>query len=156
MNLLRGVVVLFVLGFTGWMRPAAAAPPGDSPEVVTRKLYHSAIAHMGFTPETIKANRPWLTPDLYAHLMKKVNQPVPKGDAPDIEGDLFLDAQDVPIQWEVGKASIDGVTAKVDVTLTWSATDKRRYTVLLMQMNGTWRVCDVHYGKDGNLTDLLK
>jgi len=84
-----------------------------------------------------------------------VNQPVPKGDAPDIEGDVFLNAQDVPDKFEVGQATIDKDNAKVDVTLRWSK-EKRHYTVLLKQVSGAWKVYDVNYGSDGTLTALLK
>ena len=148
--MLRGVAVLFALGFTGWMRPAAAAPPGDSPEAVTKALYRKAIADPGFGTDTVKAERQWLTPALYASLLKKANQPVAKGD-------VFLNAQDLPTKWEVGKASINGIMAKVGVDLSWSDADKRHFTVLLIQINGAWKVSDVDYnGKEGKLTDLLK
>ena len=85
---------------------------------------------------------------------KKLNQPVAKGDAPDIEGDLFLGCQEPPSKFEVGEISVDGTKAKVEVTLIWPG-EKRQYTVLLEQVQGTWRVYDVDYGKDGKLTDLL-
>ena len=149
--------MLFALGFTGCMRPAAAAHLGDSPEAVTKALYRKAVAAPGFGTDTVKAERQWLTPDLYARLMKKARLPVPKGDVPDIDGDVFLNAQDLPTKWEVGKASIDGTTAKVGVDLSWSDADKRHFTVFLIQINGAWKVSDVDYnGKEGKLTDLLK
>jgi len=154
MKLLRCWIFALSLGSIALLQNAAAATP-DSPADVTKALYKSAMAHPGFTPETIKANRPFLTPDLYVSLWKKVNQPVPKGDAPDIEGDVFLDAQDFPNKFEVGKSAIDGTKAKVEVILIWSQ-EKRHYTVLLSQVKGEWKVSDVVYEKDGSLTDLLK
>jgi hypothetical protein len=84
-----------------------------------------------------------------------VNQPVPKGDIPDIDGDVFLDSQELPDKLEVGKSSINQTKAKVEVTLTWG-TDISHYTVLLTQIDGTWKVYDIDYGKDGTLTALLK
>jgi hypothetical protein len=155
MNPLRRLIVLFLFGSIAVMKAAAADSTTDSPATVSHALYRSALSHMGFTPETIKANRPWLTPELYSRLWTKVNQPTPKGDAPDIEGDVFLDCQDPPDKFEVGEASINQTMAKVDVTLIWP-TEKRHYTVLLTRISGAWKVYDVNYGKDGRLTDLLK
>jgi hypothetical protein len=127
----------------------------DEPAAVTKTAYQTAMAHFGFTPDTVQRERPYLTPDLYAALIKKANQPVAKGDAPDIEGDVFLNAQDVPDKFEVGKASVDGLKADVPVSLRWG-TEKRRYVVHLVQLKGGWKIADVDYGKDGKLTDLLK
>ncbi len=149
-------VVLFVGASIAFVQNAAAALTTDDPATVTKALYRSDLRDAGFTPDTVKASRPWLTPDLYACLLKKANQPTPKGDAPEIEGDVFLNAQDVPDKFEVGHATIDHDNAKVDVTLHWSK-EKRHYTVLLKQVNGAWKVYDINYGgKDGSLTDLLK
>jgi len=155
MNLRRWLILLFVGASLTVLQSAAAASTPDDPATVTKALYQSALHHMGFTPDTVKVSRPWLTPDLYSRLWKKVNQPVPKGDAPDIEGDVFLDCQDPPDKFEVGHATIDQANAKVDVTLFWPK-EKRHYIVLLKQLSGAWKVCDVNYGSDGTLTALLK
>jgi hypothetical protein len=158
MKPLRWLLMLVLLESIALLSGARAASETDSPAAVVQALYHSAFIHFGFTPDTIKSNRQWLTPELYSRLLKKVNEPTPKGDAPDIEGDVFLDCQDPPEKFVVGKASIDQARAKVDVTLTWAggSGEKRHYSVLLKQIDGAWKVCDVDYGKDGKLTDLLK
>ena len=150
--------MLLLLESIALLSGARAASETDSPAAVVQALYHSALIHFGFTPDTIKSGRQWLAPELYSRLWKKVNEPTPKGDAPDIEGDVFLDCQDPPDKFVVGKASIDQTKAKVDVTLTWAggSGEKRHYNVLLKQIDGAWKVYDVDYGKDGKLTDLLK
>jgi hypothetical protein len=153
MKWLRGLMVL--VGVSIALAQNAAASPADSPATVTRALYFSALSDPGFTPKSIKASQPWLTPDLFAHLWKKVNEPVPKGDAPDIDGDVFLDCQDPPISFKIGQVSSDDSKAKVEVTLLWPQ-EKRHYNVLLKQVGGAWKVYDVDYGADGKLTDLLK
>jgi hypothetical protein len=132
----------------------AAAPEANSPATVVRALYRSSMDHFGFTPESVKLTKPWVTSELYARLWKKVNAPQPKEGPPDIEGDLFLDCQDTPTKLAVGNATINQTKAKVDVTLNWDS-EKRQYIVLLKQVDGAWKVYDVHFGKDGNLTDLL-
>src|SRR5450631_2793565 len=77
----------------------AATAETDSPAAAVKALYRSSLGHFGFSPESVKAAEPFVTPELYARMLKKVNAPTPKGDTPDIEGDLFLDAQDVPTKW---------------------------------------------------------
>lgn len=127
----------------------------DSPAAVVQNLYRTSLDHFtGFTPESVKLAKPWVAPELYARLWKKVNEPQPKDAAPDIEGDIFLDCQEPPTKFEVGKFSINQTKARVDVTLTWPQ-EKRRYTVLLEQADGAWKVYDVRYGKGDKLTDLL-
>lgn len=132
----------------------AATAGTDSPVTVVRALYHSSMDHFGFSPESVKAAKPWVMPELYARMWKKVNEPEPKEGPPDIEGDLFLDAQDVPTKWEIGDSSITSTKARVNVNLHWDS-EKRQYTVLLKQVDGAWKVYDVDYGKDGKLSDLL-
>jgi hypothetical protein len=132
----------------------AATPEADSPAAVVRAIYKSSLAHFGFSPESVKLTKPWVTPELYARMWKKVNEPTPKGDVPSIDGDLFLNAQDVPTKWEVGDASITATKAKVIVTLHWD-NEKRQYTVFLKQVDSAWKVYEVDFGKDGKLTDLL-
>jgi Protein of unknown function (DUF3828) len=154
MNLRLWITALLITSLS--VLRLAAAPEAGDPTKVVQDLYHSAQSHFGFSPDTVKADKPWLAPALYAKIWKKVNQPTPKGDAPDIEGDLFLDSQDGPTKFEVGNASIDKTKAKVSVTLIWPS-ETRHQTVLLEQIDGAWKVTDVDYGdKEGKLTDLLK
>ncbi len=77
-----------------------------------------------------------------------------QGDAPDIEGDVFLGCQDLPKNFTIGATSVHETKAKIEVTLIWPD-EKRRYTVLLQQIEGAWKVYEVIYDKDGKLTDLL-
>ena len=134
----------------------SAAPDAGGPAQVVHDLYKSAQAHFGFSPDTVKAAKPWVAPELYAKMLKKVKQPVAKGDAPDIEGDLFLDSQEPPDKFEVGKAEFDGDKAHVAVTLVWP-TEKRHQSVYLEKIDGAWKVVDVNYGgTEGKLSDLLK
>lgn len=132
-----------------------AAPGSGDPAAVTKAAFHTAMTHFGFTPETLKIEKPNFAPDLYAALLRKANQPVPKGDAPDIEGDVLLNSQDLPDKYEVGSASIDGLKAEVPVSLRWGA-EKRHYIVRLFQTKVGWKITDVDFGKDGKLTDLLR
>jgi len=152
---MRWCFVLVLLQSAIGLSTARAAPDTDSPAVVVQALYKVDLKHFGFDEDVIKADRPYLAADLYARLLKKANQPVAPGDAPDIEGDVIFNAQDTPTHYVVGKASIDQTSAKVGVDLAWDS-DKRHYTVRLRQINGAWKVTDIDFGRDGKLTDLLK
>ncbi len=95
-----------------------------------------------------------MTPDLYARLWKKVNEPVPPGDAPDIDGDILLNCQDTPTRLIVGAATIDHDHATVKVRLYFDA-EQREYRVSLRPVHGAWKIENVNFGQDGNLTDQL-
>ncbi len=137
--------------------PLAAADDAKNlgPEAVVKALYHQAIHHFtGFSPASVKADQPWVTPGLYKRLVKKAKMPASKDEAPGIEGDLFLDAQTAPIGFEIGKSQVDQERARVEVTLLWPG-EKRLYTVFLQLSDGGWKIRDVRFDHDGNLTDLL-
>jgi hypothetical protein len=151
-TLAMGFLILLV---TVSFQNAGAAPATASPVDVTNALLHTALKHFGFAADSLKLEKEWIAPDLYARLLKKANEPVAKGDAPDIEGDIFLNSQETPTKVKVGNAIIDQDKAKVDVVLNFDE-EKMKYTVLLKQVDGAWKVYDVNYGKDGFLTDLLK
>jgi hypothetical protein len=133
-----------------------AATPTDSPGTVVQDLYRSSVDHFtGFSPDSVKLTKPWVTPKLYGRLLKKANEPQPKDTAPDIEGDLFLDSQEAPTRFEIGQCSVNQAKASVEVVLFWPH-ETRHYVVQLKQLDGAWKVSDVNYGKDGKLTDLLQ
>ena len=135
-----------------------AEADSSTPEAVTKAAYHTEFEHFGFSADTIRHEKPYLTPELYVALLAKANQPVAKGDAPDIEGDVLFDAQDVPEKYQVGY-SYDGYAnpGKADVPVQLRFGGKERlYHVHLIQINGAWKITDIDYGKDGKLTDLLK
>jgi len=148
----RIAAVLLGLAVMTWIVRA------DDPAAVTRAAYDMDMAHFGFDANTVLAEKTYLTPELYAKLMKKAKQPVAKGDAPDIEGDVLFNAQDVPDKYVVGYASGDYAStgkASVPVQLRFGH-EERLYHVHLVRLNGSWRIADVDYGKDGKLSDLLK
>jgi hypothetical protein len=132
----------------------AETSAGD-PAEVTKAAYQVDLKHFGFDADTVRADKPYLAPDLYAALMKKAHQPVAKGDAPDIEGDVLFDAQDVPDKYEVGVATIRGPIAEVPASFYYGK-EKRHFTVHLVQFKDGWKISDIDYGKDGKLSDLLK
>jgi hypothetical protein len=155
MKWLRGFLTPALALSIALISNATAADKASGPAAVTKAAYRTALDHFGFDPAAVKAQQDHLTLDLYGRLLKKANEPTQPGDAGDIDGDVFLDSQDVPTKWEVGEAAIDGTKAKVKVTLQWDK-EKRHYSVLLAQINGAWKIYDIVYDHDGSLTDLLK
>jgi hypothetical protein len=133
----------------------AVAVPADDVAATVQELYQYAHTHFGCDPDSVKGERRWLTPELYARLWKKVNEPVPKGDAPDIEGDVFLNSQEPLDRFFVFKPAVNGDTARVRVN-TILPGETRHVTVMLIKIDGAWKVRDVDYGQDGKLSDLLK
>lgn len=155
MKPLPWLLALVLLNSTPLLSKAKDAPGGNDPAAVVRELYKVDLKHFGFDAAILKIDRPYLAPALYFGLLKQANKPVAPGDAPDIEGDVIFNAQELPTHYVVGKSTIDQGSAKVGVDLEWDK-DKRHYTVHLQQFNGAWKVTDIDYGKDGKLTDLLK
>ena len=156
MNSLRVVLAGLLFITVGLIPVVAADAKPASPSKVVDSLYRASLAHSNDSDATsLGYAKPYISPDLWARIQKKLNQPVAKGDAPDIEGDLFLDAQDVPTGFLVGTTTVADDKAQVIINLRW-ANEKRRYSVYLQQIDGAWKVTDVNYGKDGKLSDLLK
>lgn len=136
---------------------ASAAEKADAdPAQTVKSFYDFHFKHgMGFGPAEMKARKAWLTPQLYALITTVLKKPVPKGDAPDIEGDIFTDSQDTPTGFHVGKATLDKGTAKVEVSLNWSH-EKRQITVILAQVEHAWLIQDIEYGDHRLMTTDLR
>ena len=136
--------------------PLEAENNGADPVQAVQSFYAYHFKHdMGFGAPEVKARKSWITPALYDLIMKVLSKPTPKGDAPDIEGDIFTDSQDTPTSFHVGKATVEKGTATVDVTLVWSA-EKRYVTVMLTQIDKAWRISDIDYGDHRTLTKELR
>ncbi|HEY0255794.1 MAG TPA: hypothetical protein VGC39_00010 [Candidatus Methylacidiphilales bacterium] len=132
----------------------ARAGTEADPTAVVQGLYHEAFNHFGFSPESVKLAKPYVTPALYARLWKTASKPVPKGDAPDIEGDIFLNSQETPTSFDVGESAIHDDMAIVKVSVNVGG-DNRQYTVLLERIDSAWKVSNIDFGGDGKLTDQL-
>ena len=158
MHPLRCALTLLCFALLGFTSHVAAdpAPSSGSPAAVVQALYSACLDHStGFNAESVKLAKSFLTPDLYARILKKLNQPTPKDEAPDIEGDIFLDAQEFPKSFVIDETSIQNDRAWVRVALRWPE-EERHYWVHLQQIDDAWKVWDVKYGKDGTLRNLLK
>ena len=134
----------------------AAENAGTDPAQTVQSFYDYHFKHdMSFGMPEMKARKAWLAPELYELITKVLKKPVPRGDAPDIEGDIFTDSQDFPTSFHVGKATVNKETAKVPVTFTWSR-ENRHDTVSLIQIDHAWRILDIDYGDHRSLMKDLR
>ncbi|MFN8581139.1 MAG: DUF3828 domain-containing protein [Gemmatimonadaceae bacterium] len=119
-------------------------------------LYASHFAHdMGFSRRSIARKRRFLSPSLARLVEVYFRRPVPKGDAPPIDGDPFTDTQEYPSSFRVGEAVSDTVTASVPVTMSVGA-EQRTVRVMLKRAAGAWRVDDLAYEDGSTFRKLLR
>lgn len=145
-------VLLFLFTITGFAAGDAASDPAQT----VQAFYDYHFKHdMGFDAKQMKARKAWLTPKLYTLITAALSKPVAKGDAPDIDGDIFTDSQDTPTSFHVGKAVVEKDTAKVDVTLVWSG-EKKHLTVILAQVEHKWLIQDIDYGDHRSMIKTLQ
>jgi len=134
----------------------AADNSGTDPVQTVQSFYDYHFKHdMGFGAPEVKARKAWLAPELYALIMKVIKKPVPKGDAPDIEGDIFTDSQEYPTSFHVGNAAVKKETARVEMTFNWSR-EKRHVTLILTRIEHEWRIVDIDYGDHRSLVKDLQ
>lgn len=129
---------------------ADAASPGG---VVQRFLEGHFAGNMGFDSTTFLAKRQYLSAGLISAARKYFAKPVPKGDAPDIDGDPFTDSQEYPTRFSVGAAAVTGNTAKIPVKFS-DAFVTKTITYSMAMENGTWRIDDLRY-EGGTLRALF-
>jgi hypothetical protein len=148
-----GTIVLLMVSMD--LNAGPSTTDTDSPSNVVQALYRASLSHFtGFSKQSVILIKPWLAPELYARLWKKADEPQPKDEVPDVDGDIFLDSQEPPSRFEIGNVSADHNKATVELKVKWPHED-RVYRVQVEQTSHGWKVYDVQFGKDGNLTDLL-
>ena len=137
--------------------PAAAAPVPD-PAKTVQAFYDCYFSHhSGCDKRTIKATRQYFTPALYKALLAEFSKPVPKGEVPDIDWDVFTASQDTPVSYKTGKTSARKETATVEIAMVWNSTNDKQTLILhLARSDRDWKIADIYYpGERGTLTALL-
>lgn len=73
-----------------------------------------------------------------------------------LDGDPLYDAQDMDIKnFAIGKAEIDGVKARVNVTFE-NLGEKKTLVFLLGKGTTGWRINDIDYGSEGTMRGWFK
>jgi hypothetical protein len=151
--------------------PAAAraqpASPQDPAAKAVRAFYTFHLSHnKDFTVRNIGLRKRFLTAELYDLLLKELKRQARESkahpdEAPEFEGDPLTDSQEYPDSFRVVTSEVDGNTAKVTVTLLWSARtsrgrDKRNIVVEVSKTASRWLINDVVNNQGSSLSDELK
>ncbi|WP_395702182.1 hypothetical protein [Aquabacterium sp.] len=134
---------------TGTPAEAAAAQA-----VVQGLLQQHFKTDMVFNTASVNAKAARLTPDLQRRLLQQLARPVPADEVPDIDGDPFTNAQDLPTRFQLEPAQLSGTQAEVAVRFSGHGMHERvRY--VLQRVDGQWRVDDLRYADGSTLRQLL-
>jgi hypothetical protein len=150
---LRLVLLLVVVMAAAAVR-AGAAPEREATAVVRECYAHHFATDMALTEASVRAKAPWLSADLLAACLAYLARPSPPDEVPSIDGDPFTDSQDYPRSFRVGRATLDGATGRVPVTLTWSR-ERRRVVAVVALVDGSWRITDLEYPDGRTLSAML-
>jgi hypothetical protein len=148
-----------ILGAAGAaiVRPAMAADPAATAFV--QAIYATYIGKdaKGVALDKDATIRRYFEPSLAALMIKDAHDAARKGDAPNLDGDPFIDAQD----WDIKNFDIavsDDSADKATATVKFVNVDKPQTVVLaLIKLKDGWRIHDItwqHDGKPETLRDL--
>jgi len=158
----RALLVLFAFA-----RPHAARarlPAGSTARearAFADSIYRTHFrAGQGFSLATLRATRPWFTPQLYALLLHDMDRTPDRGDIGYLDADPFTNAQDDADTFTVGKAVSAHDTLMVNVTIrfgpSYSPEDQTgRVTLAVLRLGGRWRIADFVY-PSGSLAAALR
>lgn len=128
---------------------------GDSPETLVAELYkqHDAKKSPFFQKDRARIDG-YFTKQLGDLVLRDATNPVDEIGA--IGADPLYDAQDVEIKnFAVGKGTIDGAKATVNVTFT-NFGEKKTIVFSLVETAGAWRISDIKYSHGGALLAMLR
>ena len=161
------ILVLFLMSVGVSAKAGGQAPTSDPAARAVRAFYTYHLAHKkDFNVRNIQLRKRFLTGELYDLLIKQLKKQAVEAkahpdEAPEYEGDPLTDSQEYPDSFRVGKSEVSGDTAKVSVTLLWSARtsrgkDKRDIVVEVTKVGAGWLIKDIINNEGKRLTDDLK
>jgi hypothetical protein len=142
--------------------PASVAAPSalDSARAVVAQRYAEHFAAgQGFTREMVHARQAWFTPTLAALLMDDLDASTTG--IGHLEGDPFVDGQEVAARYIIGAARWAHDTALVDVTVQYppgvgNGQETRQVTVVLQRAAPReWQIADLIF-THGRLAEALR
>jgi hypothetical protein len=148
--------VLLLLPFAA---SGGQAKPAD-PAATVKAFYTFHYAHkFDYSARGLLQRRKWLDDNLYKLLVAEVKKPVPKGDAPDLDGDPFTNSQDPPNTFRLGNTKETGNNASVEVIFVWKdkgkVVEERPVEIVLAKSQNLWKIANIISSKDAD-GDLLK
>jgi hypothetical protein len=146
---------------------ARVASPQDTASRAVRSFYTFHLArNKDFTVANVRLRRRRLTPVLYKLLLAELKREAEQrkahpDEAPYFEGDPLTDSQEYPDSFRMGKTEVSGNSAKVTVTLMWSARtsrgrDQRDIVVEVTKRGSGWLINDIIDNQGSRLQDELK
>lgn len=137
-------------------RAPGALAPADAPEGRVQGLLEAHFsADMGFSAAAVKTKRAWLSGRLQQRIAEYLARPATVDAVPAVDGDPFIDSQEYPPRFAVGKAVVANGVAEVPVRFADGFRD-RTVVYRLLREGGAWQVDDLSYPGGVHLLDLLK
>jgi Protein of unknown function (DUF3828) len=134
--------------------PANAADAAARAFVTAIYNAYKGAAGNGISLDNAASIRRYFEPALAALIIKDQKEAESRGDAPVLDGDPFVDAQD----WEIKSfdMAIEDVAAnKASATVKFQNFDKPRTVILdLVKLREGWRIADITWLRDGETSTL--
>jgi hypothetical protein len=153
---LAGAFVILVLSFSTVLPQGAKS---SAPSQAVNSFYRFHLSHnMDFTKRNVIQRRGWLTPELYGLLLNEFKREdeyskTHLDEMSYMQGDPFTDSEEYPTSFRVGKSTLSGEKAQVEVTFLWGAKssrgkDSRDSVVELAKDQGKWLVSNIIVKKE--------
>jgi hypothetical protein len=135
-------------------KPALAADPGATAFVTTIYAAYKGKDAKGIRLDTEANIRRYFVPSLAALMIKDQKDAARRHDAPNLDGDPFVDAQD----WDISVFDIavtDAVNNAATATVKFRNSDTPTVVVFdLVKTGNDWRVGDITWQHDGKKETL--
>jgi hypothetical protein len=130
---------------------SAKAASEPTPNAVVQEFYTAHFKDFDSTGPGLRKKEKWLSKGLLGSIhawIKRSAKNTPKGDAPELDIDLFTEAQDQPYSFKLGSGTVKGAKAEVPISFSYGK------EVILLMEDGAWKIDDLQ-SKENNLRKLL-
>jgi hypothetical protein len=134
--------------------PALPAGAGISDPAIVVKGFYTWYTKNSCYCNTISARRDDFEPALYESLINAFRKG--SDDAVWLDFDPFVNAQVPAKGFSIGKAQLQGPTARITVNLIFSQGERKSLVVAMNKHGGAWKISNFIYSKDSDLVRVLK
>lgn len=138
-----------------WQVEPAPASPGAAVRSLLLRHLSAPEGLGGLDSATLSALQAWLAPTLRASIRAWMARTGASDEVPELSGDPFLDAQEMPSSVSLGRASVKASRARVPVTLVFEGAPARVIDYRMTREQGRWLLHDIGYGTGPSLRRLL-
>jgi hypothetical protein len=149
-------MLICALVMTGGFAAATAEAADAAATAFVTKIYdaYKGKNSKGISIESDAAVRRYFEPSLATMIITDRHTAAKRHDAPNLEGDPFLDAQD----WEISALDIavtDAPPDKAVATVSFKNIDQSMKVVLdLVKLKSDWRIANITWQRDGKADTL--